>query len=126
MGHRLLRRGLGWVLVGSLILGSLSLGSGTAPAWAESVPAGYALGNGQLIFETQCAGCHIHGGNIIRRGKNLKLKTLERRHMDSIEAIAHIVRNGKMPMSAYQDTLTEQEILDVSAYVLDQAQQGWN
>ena len=29
------------------------------------------------LFETHCSGCHLKGGNIIRRGKNLKLKTLQ-------------------------------------------------
>ncbi|MBD3882380.1 c-type cytochrome [Phormidium tenue FACHB-886] len=80
---------------------------------------------GAKIFETHCAGCHINGGNIVRRGKNLKLKTLQRNQMDSIEAIANIVANGKNNMSAYQDRLTEQQIQEVSAYVLEQAQQNW-
>jgi cytochrome c6 len=45
--------------------------------------------------------------------------------MDSIEAISSIVANGKSNMSAYKDRLSEQEIQDVSAYVLEQAQKGW-
>lgn len=101
------------------------LGWGASLAQADEVPLGLALDNGQLIFEAQCVGCHANGGNIIRRGKTLKLKALQRNHRDSLEAIADIVRNGKMPMSAYKDKLTDQEILDVSAYVLNQAQQGW-
>lgn len=108
------------------LIGFLSLVFLHAPVRAEGEFGGLALGNGQLIFEAQCVGCHVHGGNIIRRGKTLKLKALQRNHRDSVEAIANLVRNGKMPMSAYKDTLTEQEILDVSAYVLNQAQQGWN
>ncbi len=111
-------------VIGLVVL--LSLGFWHAPVNADVATGGMALGNGQLIFEAQCAGCHAHGGNIIRRGKTLKLNALKRNHRDSLEAIASIVRNGKMPMSAYEDTLTEQEILDVSAYVLNQAQQGWN
>lgn len=82
--------------------------------------------NGAQIFSVHCAGCHINGGNIVRRGKNLKQKTLKRDHMDSIEAIASIVANGKNNMSAYKDRLTEQEIQEVSAYVLSQAEKGWH
>lgn len=108
------------------LIGLLSIGFWQAPVRADDSPGGLALGNGQRVFEAQCMGCHVHGGNIIRRGKTLKLKALQRNHRDSVEAIANLVRNGKMPMSAYKDTLTEQEILDVSAYVLNQAQQGWN
>ncbi|ARV61261.1 cytochrome C6 [Nostocales cyanobacterium HT-58-2] len=81
--------------------------------------------NGEKIFSFQCAGCHINGSNIVRRGKNLKLKALKKYHMDSIEAISSIVANGKSNMSAYKDRLTEQEIQDVSAYVLEQAEKGW-
>ncbi|NJR73423.1 MAG: c-type cytochrome [Scytonema sp. CRU_2_7] len=81
--------------------------------------------NGAKIFNVHCAGCHINGSNIVRRGKNLKLKALKRYEMDSIEAISSIVANGKNNMSAYKDRLTEQEIQNVSAYVLEQAQKGW-
>ena len=83
------------------------------------------IANGEQIFSIQCAGCHINGGNIIRRGKNLKQKALRRNGMDSIEAISSIVANGKNNMSAYKDRLSEQQITDVSAYVLDQAEKDW-
>lgn len=45
--------------------------------------------------------------------------------MDSIEAIASIVTNGKNNMSAYKDRLTEQQIQDVATYVLEQAEKNW-
>ena len=80
---------------------------------------------GAKIFSVQCAGCHINGSNIIRRGKNLKIKALKKYQMDSIEAISSIVTNGKNNMSPYKDRLTEQEIQDVAAYVLEQAEKGW-
>jgi cytochrome c6 len=81
--------------------------------------------NGAKIFEAQCAGCHVNGSNIVRRGKNLKLKALKKYGMDSVDAIAAIVTNGKNNMSAYKDRLTAEEIQEVSAYVLEQAEQGW-
>ncbi len=77
------------------------------------------------LFELHCAGCHIHGGNIVRRGKNLKLKTLQKNQMDSIEAIAQIITLGRGNMSAYQDRLTPEQIQELASYVLEQAQQGW-
>ena len=80
---------------------------------------------GQKIFNTQCAGCHINGGNIIRRGKNLKLRTLHRYGMDSVDAISEIVSNGKNNMSAYKDKLTHEEIEEVAVYVLKQAENNW-
>lgn len=81
--------------------------------------------NGEQIFSVQCAGCHINGSNIIRRGKNLKKQALKKYGMDSIEAVTSIVTNGKNNMSAYKERLTEQQIQDVAAYVLEQAEKGW-
>jgi cytochrome c6 len=81
--------------------------------------------NGAKIFSVQCAGCHVNGGNIVRRGKTLKKKALKRNGMDSLDAIAFLVANGKNNMSAYKDRLTAKEIEDVSAYVLEQAENNW-
>ncbi len=91
----------------------------TSPASAADVA------NGAKIFEANCAACHIKGGNILRWGKNLKMKALKKYKMDSQEAIASIVTNGKNNMSAYKDRLIEQEIQDVATYVLDQAEKNW-
>ncbi len=81
--------------------------------------------NGEQIFSVHCVGCHINGSNIIRRGKNLKKQALKKYGMDSIEAVTSIVTNGKNNMSAYKELLTEQQIREVSAYVLEQAEKGW-
>ncbi len=77
------------------------------------------------VFSANCAGCHINGSNIIRRGKNLKQKALKKYGMDSIANISNLVTNGKGIMPAYKDRLSEQQIIDVSAYVLSQAQTDW-
>ena len=90
-----------------------------SPALAEDTA------NGAKIFSVQCVGCHVNGGNIVRRGKTLRLKALKRNHMDSQDAIATLVTNGKNNMSAYKDRLTPKEIEAVAAYVLEQAEQGW-
>ncbi len=96
----------------------LTMGFSTPAFAADTV-------NGAKIFSMECAGCHIKGGNIIRRGKNLKLKALKRNNVDSLEEIATLVTNGKNIMSAYKDRLSEQQIQDVSAYVLEQADKDW-
>ena len=93
-----------------------------APALAE--PVGN-LNNGAEVFKANCAGCHIKGGNIVRRGKNLKLKALHKYKVDNQDAIASLVTNGKGIMSAYGDKLTPEEIANVSAYVLQRAEQNW-
>ncbi|OKH38512.1 cytochrome C6 [Calothrix sp. HK-06] len=89
------------------------------PVYAEDI------GAGSKIFEANCAGCHINGGNIVRRGKNLFKKALKRNGMDSIEAITELVTNGKNNMPAYKDRLTVPEIQDVATYVLQQAENNW-
>lgn len=109
---------LGVSLIALIFLGTFF----STPILAESLTD---LDHGAEIFEANCAGCHINGGNIVRRGKNLKSKALHKNKVDSEEAIASLVTNGKGIMSAYGDKLSQQEIADVSAYVLQQAAQGW-
>ena len=80
---------------------------------------------GAKVFDANCAGCHVNGGNIVRRGKNLKMKALHRHKVDTLDAVESLVTNGKGIMSAYGDKLTQQEIADVSAYVLQRAVENW-
>ncbi len=103
-----------------LLLALLLISSFTLPAIASEKI------DGAKIFSIHCAGCHINGSNIIRRGKNLKKPALKRYGMDSIEAIASLVTNGKNNMPAYQDRLTKEQIQSVAAYVLEQAKTGWH
>ena len=81
--------------------------------------------SGKQIFEINCAGCHINGGNIIRRGKNLKMRALHRYGYDSVESVKLIVTHGKNNMSAYDDRLSEIEIEKVAQYVIKQAEHNW-
>lgn len=92
---------------------------GIPPAIAGNLP------DGAKLFTVHCAGCHANGGNIIRRGKTLKLKALAKNHRDTQEAIAELITQGKNPMPAYNDRLSVPEIEAVAAYVLEQAEIGW-
>ena len=89
------------------------------PAWAADTA------NGAKVFAANCAACHPGGGNIIRGWKNLKQRALSRNKMNSTEAIASMVQNGKYAMPAYKDRLSAQQIEDVAAYVLEQAENNW-
>ncbi|MEM6255626.1 MAG: c-type cytochrome [Cyanobacteria bacterium P01_D01_bin.156] len=77
------------------------------------------------LFNVHCAGCHPNGANIIRRGKSLKQRALQRYGYDSSDAIAQLITDGKGLMSAYGDQLTEQEINNLADYVLHQAEINW-
>ncbi|MBN3950367.1 MAG: c-type cytochrome [Nostoc sp.] len=84
---------------------------------------------GAKIFQANCASCHIGGGNILISQKNLKKealsKYLENYDRDSIQAIIHQVQNGKNAMPAFKSKLSQEEILEVAAYVFQNAEQGW-
>ena len=88
------------------------------------VPAAWA-GDGASLFEAHCAGCHVHGGNIIRRGKTLKLVALERQDLASRQAIARIAATGIGQMSGYQSVLGDDGVEAVADWVWQQAQAGW-
>ena len=85
-----------------------------------------AAGNeGAALFQQHCAACHINGGNIIRRGKTLKLKALERQGIASVDAIAQIAREGVGQMSGYGDVLGPGGDQLVAEWIWDQAQNAW-
>ncbi len=80
---------------------------------------------GENLFMEHCAGCHIKGGNIIRRNKTLKLKDLNRNGIDTPEAIAKIAKEGIGSMSGYMDVLEEEGDQIVAKWVWEQSQNAW-
>ena len=86
-----------------------------------------ALNNsqGEKIFVQHCSGCHIKGGNIIRRSKTLKLSALKRNGLDNPEAIAKIARDGYGIMSGYKKFLIEEEDKIVANWIFEQSQKDW-
>ena len=81
--------------------------------------------SGRNLFNHNCAGCHINGGNIIRRSKNLKISSLKRNGIDNPEAIAKIARQGVGIMSGYEDELGDNGDQIVANWVWEQAQKAW-
>jgi len=80
---------------------------------------------GENLFKNQCAGCHLNGGNIIRRSKNLKLKSLNRNGIEDPAAIAKIARQGIGIMDGYKDQLGEKGDQVVANWIWEQAQKAW-
>ena len=80
---------------------------------------------GENLFKHNCSACHINGGNIIRRSKNLKISSLKRNGVDNPEAIAKIARQGIGIMSGYEDELGENGDQIVANWVWEQAQKAW-
>ena len=80
---------------------------------------------GRDLFKNHCAGCHINGGNIIRRSKNLKISSLKRNGFDSPEAIAKVARKGIGTMDGYKDQLGKNGDQLVANWIWAQAQKAW-
>jgi cytochrome c6 len=80
---------------------------------------------GAELFGQHCSGCHINGGNIIRRGKTLRMAALQRQGIEAPEAIAAIAAGGVGQMGGYAAVLGDGGPDAVAAYVWQQALAGW-
>ncbi len=81
--------------------------------------------SGETLFKNHCAGCHINGGNIIRRSKNLKISSLKRNGIDDPVSIAKIASQGIGIMDGYKDQLGDNGDRIVANWVWEQAQKAW-
>jgi cytochrome c6 len=95
--------------------------------WVNPVFA--EVSNGAKIFTDNCSSCHLGGGNILISNKTLQKEALsqylDNYNTDSIQAIIYQVKNGKGAMPSFKNKLSEQEILEVAAYVFQNAEHGW-
>nr|WP_228025321.1 c-type cytochrome [cf. Phormidesmis sp. LEGE 11477] len=101
----------------------LAIAPQTLAATAATAPESTA--SGAVLFTENCAACHAGGGNIIRRGKNLKQRAMRRNGYEDVGAIASIVTQGKGIMPAYADRLSAEEISAIAQYVHEQSESGW-
>tara|TARA_B100000700_G_C14267059_1_gene499723 strand:- start:95 stop:478 length:384 start_codon:yes stop_codon:yes gene_type:complete len=87
----------------------------------------WAINNsqGEKLFIQHCSGCHINGGNIIRRNKTLKLSALKRNGIDSPEEIAKIARLGIGSMNGYKKVLGDKGDQIVADWIWEQSQKAW-
>ncbi|MBF2072953.1 MAG: c-type cytochrome [Synechococcales cyanobacterium C42_A2020_086] len=83
------------------------------------------LSNGAKVFSANCAACHVGGGNLVNAAKTLKKADLEKYEMASLDAIKTQITQGKNAMPAFGGRLNANQIEDVAAYVLSQAESGW-
>jgi len=83
------------------------------------------LAQGGRLFANTCAGCHLNGGNIVRRDRTLKLKALQRRGIDGPEAIARIAAQGIGRMDGYAKVLGPDGPEKVGDWVWKQALENW-
>jgi cytochrome c6 len=88
------------------------------PAWGIASEA-------SQLFDLHCAGCHPHGGNIIRRGRTLQEAALRRQGIEGPAAVARIAAAGIGRMDGYAAVLGEGGAERVGEWVWQQAQAGW-
>lgn len=93
------------------------------PAWGASDPV--VLQRGGKLFANHCAGCHVNGGNVIRRSKTLRRQDLLREGVKGPAEVARIAAEGKGQMSGYEKVLGEGGADAVGAWVWRQAELGW-
>jgi cytochrome c6 len=98
-----------------------------AVAVLSFVPNAFAadVANGAKVFSANCASCHAGGKNIANGAKTLKKADLEKYGMYDAEAIKTQVTNGKAIMPSFKGRLKDDQIADVAAYVLAQADKDW-
>jgi len=121
----------GLMLTLLLIFGATGLLS--APAMAMDTMdtmESSALERGEQIFNSNCAACHMGGGNVIRANRTLKISDLndhvEAYSSSPLEALEHEIEDGLNAMPSYADTLSEEEIIAVATYVEQRAELGWS
>ncbi len=95
-----------------------------SPALADGDPA-----SGAKVFAANCNACHLKGKNTVMPMKTLNkadlAKYLKGFGEDAQAAVAYQVTNGKNAMPKFKGRLSDQQIADVSAYVVSQAEKGW-
>jgi cytochrome c6 len=82
------------------------------------------LERGKEVFEANCISCHWEGRNIVNPQKSLAKADLKAYGMYSSEAIINQIIHGKDAMPAFNH-LSDEDIENVAAYVLTQADTGW-
>ena len=115
----------GLILTLLLIVGAAGLLS--APALAVD---GAAFERGEQIFNSNCAACHMGGGNVIRANRTLKISDLNN-HVEAyssspLEALEHEIEDGLNAMPSYADKLSEEDIIAGATYVEQRAELGWS
>lgn len=89
------------------------------------------------LFENTCAGCHAGGGNVVRRDATLAYDDLQKFNVTSPEQLFELIYNGRGSMPGYGEKcspklactfakrLSDDEINELSLFVLNRAKNGW-
>jgi cytochrome c6 len=73
---------------------------------------------GEKLFTAYCMSCHAGGSNIIIPEKDLKKETLETLGINNKESLIYQIINGKNGMPAFGGRLKQNEIEEITKYIL--------
>jgi cytochrome c6 len=101
--------------------------AGVAAAIAVQPVMAANVGNGEQVFNANCAACHAGGQNVIMPEKTLEKEALDQYLAGgrSEKSVMTQVTNGKNAMPAFGGRLSDDDIADVAAYVIKSADAGW-
>ena len=109
----------------AMLLGWLIVWPRPALGAEEVTLSGAAPISGAALFGQHCAGCHVNGGNVIRRGKTLRLAALRRASLQSGADVARVAAFGQGQMGGYGDVLGAGGPEAVGEWVWQQALADW-
>ena len=112
----LLALALGWWILSP----RPALGADLTPA-----PLATTQPSGAVLFSQHCAGCHVNGGNVIRRGKTLRVAALRRAGLESAQDVARVASVGQGQMGGYGEVLGPGGAEAVGDWVWRQALADW-
>ncbi|KAH8076787.1 cytochrome C oxidase, cbb3-type, subunit III [Aureococcus anophagefferens] len=97
--------------------------SARSPIALEATRSEGDVESGATIFAGNCAACHAGGNNVIAAEKTLRKEALDSYLAGGRKesSVVTQVTNGKNAMPAFGGRLSDEEIGDVAAYVIDQA-----
>jgi len=110
---------------------------GAALLLTSPLPSNADVHQSAQVFTNTCAGCHAQGGNIVRRDATLQLDDLTKYGLTGTNELYELIYNGRGSMPGYGDgcapkgactfgkRLTDDEIHDLSEYVLARARSSW-
>jgi cytochrome c6 len=92
---------------------------------AEALAPGGEPVTGATLFARHCVGCHVDGGNVIRRGKTLRLAALRRAGLEGPGDVARVAALGQGQMGGYGEVLGTGGAESVGEWVWQQALANW-
>jgi cytochrome c6 len=103
-----------WGMVVATASVAIALSSAAPPAYAAD------LVNGAALFQANCASCHAGGKNFVAEKKTLEKAALEKFQSLDQAKLQKFVQTG-MPHKFLPLKFSEQDYVDSTSYVLDQA-----